>query len=92
MLFGAVTLSCRLDGLAVDLPPVQQQVDWVRTAQGWEHSSTWASTETPPVSLQPLVVAAGQAMLSILALAFYAEEGKKSPAVRSGHPLVASSS
>lgn len=91
LLLGAGTLSCRLDGLAVDLPTNHQEVDWVRTSHGWERSSAWTSRKTSPVSLHPLVVAAGQAMLSILALAFYAEDRVTASAEQSGLRLAGQS-
>lgn len=65
-------LSCRLDGLAVDLPAKQQDVDWVRTAQGWERRTAWFSSDVSPVQLHPIVVATGQVLLSIFALALCA--------------------
>jgi hypothetical protein len=79
LLLGAGTLSCRLDGLAIDSPANRQDMDWVRTTYGWERRVAWAPSEIPPVSLNPLVVAAGQAMLSILALAYYSENAEKRP-------------
>jgi hypothetical protein len=83
LLLGVGMLSCRLGGLAVDLPAGHEVVEWVRTAQGWERSGEWSSSDVAPVSLHPLVVAAGQAMLSILALAYYAESGER---LRSNEP------
>lgn len=74
LLLGVGTLSCRLDGLPVKLPSNPQEVDWVRTANGWERTSAWTARETSSVKLNPLVVAAGQAMLSILVLSYYAED------------------
>jgi len=82
LLLGVGTLSCRLDGLAVDLPATRHEVDWVRTAQGWERTSAWTSRQTLPVSVHPLVVAAGQAMLSILALAYFAEDAPNRRPIR----------
>lgn len=74
LLVGAGTLSCRLDGLAVDLPTKGYEVEWVRTVHGWERTDAWFTPEVSPLRLHPLVVATGQALLSVLALAAYATE------------------
>jgi hypothetical protein len=72
LLAGAVSLSCRFDGLAVELPPSHERIEWVRTVHGWERPDAWLPEEVPALQLHPLVVASGQAMLSVLALAAFA--------------------
>lgn len=77
LLVGTGTLSCRLDGLAVDLPAHSYDVEWVRTVDGWERTDAWLPVEVSPLRLHPLIVASGQALLSVLALAVYATEGEQ---------------
>jgi hypothetical protein len=74
LLAGAVMLSSRFDGLAVELPASHERIEWVRTVHGWERPDEWLPPEVAPLRLHPLVVAAGQAMLSVLALAALANE------------------
>jgi hypothetical protein len=77
LLAGVGTLSCRLDGLAVDLPNRTYEMQWVRTVNGWERTDAWFSAEVSPLRLHPLVVATGQVLLSVLALAAYATEQER---------------
>jgi hypothetical protein len=74
LLVGAGTLTCRLDGLAIDHSPSQERIEWVRTVHGWERPEAWAAVEVSELQLHPLVVAAGQALLSVLALAVFATD------------------
>ena len=42
---------------------------WVRTVDGWERVESWYVGEVRPPGLHPLVVAAGQGLVSLLGLA-----------------------
>lgn len=69
VLVGVATLSCQVEGTAnSNRPPTSV---WVRTVDGWERPSLWYTTPSPPPQLHPLVVAAGQGLASILALALF---------------------
>lgn len=71
ILLGLGTLSCQLE----DAPPARPeigQLEWVRTASGWERPASWCVA--PPAhrpQLHPLVVALGQGLASIWALAAF---------------------
>jgi hypothetical protein len=71
MLLGLGIWLCRSDLLAADMP-LPQPASWVRTVDGWERAGAWNDVPSSPPSLHPLVVAAGQALLSLLALAIWA--------------------
>lgn len=71
LLLGIGTWSCRWDKLAADATAVSSDVRWVRTADGWERSDVGRSTVVSPPRLHPLVVALGQGMFSVLALAAF---------------------
>ncbi len=75
LLLGVGTWSCRVEGLSAEPPRPAAAVDWVRTVDGWERPTAWQPSEVPPPRLHPLVVAFGQGLLSILALAAYASTG-----------------
>ena len=70
LLFGAGTLSCRLDGVAAE-PRVSP---WVRTVDGWERADSWQPDPPPPPSIHPLVVAAAQGLVSVLALVAFQDD------------------
>jgi hypothetical protein len=77
LLVGIGMWSCQIDGSAlVESTSTPTQAQWVRTANGWERA-TWlpslhitAKTPEPESSpqLHPLVLAAGQLLVSLLAL------------------------
>jgi len=68
LLAGAGLVSCRIDGPAARaLPPHDD--NWVRTADGWEQSGNWTPSLAAPPAVHPLVIAAGQLLVSMLALA-----------------------
>ncbi len=73
-LIGSGMWACRLEGLAVDTPLDQGASTWVRTADGWESMETWYVEADPPLRLHPLTVAAGQCLLSLLALVAYSKQ------------------
>jgi len=72
VLAGAAMLSCQVEGTAT---AARGNPDaWVRTVDGWERPSLWHAPAVTSPQLHPLVVAAGQAMASILALAFFSRD------------------
>jgi len=69
VLVGVATLSCHVEGTAN--PNRQMANAWVRTVDGWERPALWYATPAPPPQLHPMVLAAGQGLASILALAVF---------------------
>jgi hypothetical protein len=72
LLLGVAMLSCRpplgqssADRTTAEVRPIK----WVRTVDGWERPENWTIEAVGPPRLHPLVVAAGQALFSALALA-----------------------
>lgn len=70
LLGGALQLSCDWDVPVVSAQATQRG-QWVRTVDGWERTDGWYVPANSPIKLHPLVVAAGQGMLSVLALAAF---------------------
>lgn len=70
LLLGAAQLSCNWDVPVVSAQATQRG-QWVRTVDGWERTEAWFVPGIRPIKLHPLVVAAGQGMLSVLALAAF---------------------
>jgi hypothetical protein len=68
LLFGFGTLSCRVEGLAARRPERPATSQWVRTADGWERTDRWHIQPAARATLHPIVVAAGQGLVSVLAL------------------------
>jgi hypothetical protein len=73
LLLGLGMLSCRV-GPA--MPPGDAKthaegraLEWVRTVDGWERAGSWYVSEVRRPQLHPLVVAAGQGLVSLLGLA-----------------------
>lgn len=56
-------LACR-----VEIAPGGDQAGWVRTPDGWEKTTYWATSPTYTPPLHPSVVAMGQALASMVAL------------------------
>jgi len=74
LLLGLGSLLCSVDGTvgnSVAHAPVGQ---WVRTTYGWERTNTWQAMGSYQPELHPLVVAAGQGLVSILALVAFRRE------------------
>ena len=82
LLLGVGLLSCRLEGLSADLPTPAGEITWVRTVDGWERPLNWLPSRCEPPALHPLVLAAGQALFSVLALAAAAGSRDHSPRCR----------
>ena len=72
VLIGVATLSCQVERTANSNR--QRANSWVRTVDGWERPTLWYSTPAPPPQLHPLVLAAGQGLASILALAVFSRD------------------
>ena len=76
LVFGVGMLLCQWEGLAARRVAAAEEARWVRTADGWERSGSWhARGVVPPPRLHPLVVAAGQGLVSVLALLAFAKDG-----------------
>jgi hypothetical protein len=69
LLLGLGLLSFRIEGRSADLAIPQQQLEWVRTVDGWERPNNWVTSLAEPPAVHPLLVAAGQALVSLFALA-----------------------
>ncbi|MGE3240151.1 MAG: hypothetical protein AB7G28_24545 [Pirellulales bacterium] len=69
LLVGAGLVSCRIEGHVSDAQAQRPAIDWVRTANGWERSSNWSPSLAPRPAVHPLVIGAGQLLISMLALA-----------------------
>jgi hypothetical protein len=74
LLLGVGTLSCRLEGTTGATPKPTHSIAWVRTTDGWERPGDWYVTYATTPRLHPLVVAAGQGLVSILALVAFRDE------------------
>jgi hypothetical protein len=76
LLVGVAMLSCQVDG---PQPPAEVTANrsatkWVRTVDGWERPQSWYTQPVALPRLHPLVVAAGQILLSALGMAASAHE------------------
>ena len=69
LLLGIGLASCRIESGSAELPQPPHTADWVRTSDGWERAGNWAPSLAPPPAVHPLVIAAGQLFVSMLALA-----------------------
>ena len=69
-------LACRVESSGFAKPQAVGAANrWVRTVDGWEVADSWHAESGWRPGLHPLVVAAGQGLLSVLALvAFWREE------------------
>jgi hypothetical protein len=79
MLVGIGHWFCYPDVLSAPTPTVAGEVPWVRTVDGWERTGSWLASPSQPPRLHPLVVAAGQLLLSLFALALWCNEGNSDP-------------
>lgn len=75
LLLGIGSLSCRIDR-PVGGAPVVPTGHWVRAVDGWERTDLWGAPEPFVPRLHPLVVAAGQGLLSVLGLVACAGDGR----------------
>jgi hypothetical protein len=49
---------------------------WVRTVDGWERTELWQAADLHAPRLHPLVVAAGQGLVSVMGLVACAGHGR----------------
>jgi hypothetical protein len=68
LLLGAAMLLVRVEGSAGTRPIQPARGQWVRTVNGWERTDLWHEKVAGPPQLHPLVVAAGQGLVSVLGL------------------------
>jgi hypothetical protein len=66
---GAGLVSCRIYGRAARTAATEAADNWVRTTDGWERVSNWTPSLAAPPAVHPVVIAAGQLLFSLLALA-----------------------
>ena len=69
LILSAGLLSCRIEGRSLEKTLPVQPAAWVRTVDGWERMDRWSPASKEPPALHPLVVAAGQLLVSLFALA-----------------------
>jgi hypothetical protein len=69
LLLGAGLLSCQIEGRPLEKAVSTQHAAWVRTIDGWERMDRWSPAINKSPALHPLVVAAGQLLVSLFALA-----------------------
>jgi hypothetical protein len=77
LVLGVGMLTCAWEGPAAHAVAQVRELRWVRTADGWERDGSWAANKYRPPSLHPLVWAAGQGLLSILALVACPTAGRR---------------
>ncbi len=68
LLLGVGTLSCRVEGTARNNSDTTAAWQWVRTVDGWERPEMWYDAPQYVPRLNPLVVALGQGLVSVLGL------------------------
>jgi hypothetical protein len=76
LLLGVGTLSCRMESARSSADRSPPPLEWVRTADGWERPIIWSTPTAGAPQLHPFVVALGQGLFSILALAAFREESE----------------
>ena len=72
LLLGTALLLCQGEsaGKPLDAKP-QAAVRWVRTVDGWERPECWNLVPPGLPALHPLVVAAGQGLLTVFGLVLF---------------------
>ena len=68
MLFGVGSLLCEVECRSAVIPADSRMTGLVRTTDGWESPQNWRIESASPPRVHPLVVAAGQGLVSIFAL------------------------
>jgi hypothetical protein len=76
LLLGLGTLSCQVQDSVGDGPVIPSAGKWVRTVDGWERPELWNAPELHAPRLHPLVVAAGQGLVSVMGLVVCAADGR----------------
>ena len=68
LLFGTGTVLCEVECQSAAAAASPDWTGWVRTTDGWERPQGWQVAAASPPRLHPLVVAAGQGLVSVFAL------------------------
>ena len=76
LLLGLGSLSCQVQDSIGDGPVIPPAGQWVRTVDGWERTELWNAPELHSPRLHPLVVAAGQGLISVMGLGICAKDGR----------------
>ena len=76
LLLGLGSLSCQVQNSVGDGPVMTSAGQWVRTVDGWERTELWNAPELHVPRLHPLVVAAGQGLVSVMGLVVCAGDGR----------------
>jgi hypothetical protein len=77
LLLGVAMLLCQVEGsYQTEGAEPRAAVRWVRTAHGWERTDRWYLEVTERPTLHPLVVSAGQGLLSVLGLALFQRDDR----------------
>jgi hypothetical protein len=72
LLLGAALWLCQVESTNQSSgAKLQVAVRWVRTVDGWEQPGHWYLEGAARPTLHPLVVTAGQALLSVLGLVLF---------------------
>ncbi len=72
LLSGLGILSCQVQDSVGDVPAMTPITQWVRTVDGWERTDRWHAPDLHVPRLHPLVVAAGQGLVSVVGLVVWA--------------------
>jgi hypothetical protein len=70
LLLGVGLFACQVEGFSAGSPVAEVSMPWVRTVDGWERPG-WTVSAIGPPAVNPLVVATGQVLISVLALVFF---------------------
>jgi hypothetical protein len=72
ILLGVLWLMCRVEGpIRAQIAKPQAASRWVRTVDGWERPDSWTLVTAPGPTLHPLVIAAGQGLVSVFGLLLF---------------------
>ena len=76
LLVGAGLFACQVEGFSAHSSMAEISTPWVRTVDGWERHGSWKVSAVGPPAVNPLVVASGQVLVSILGLAFFERDSR----------------
>jgi hypothetical protein len=76
LLLGVGLFACQVEGFS-DRSSAGISTPWVRTVDGWERPGSWTAAGIGPPAVHPLVVAAGQTLVSLLGLAFFERDSRR---------------
>jgi hypothetical protein len=74
LLFGVGAWLCQLECSPRAQARTPISLNWVRTANGWEHPDSWFAPPIATPQLHPLVVAAVECLASSLALVAFCRD------------------